>query len=488
MRNIIVNLISTHFFLITFFCFLSLKNEAQSIDENSIPSNAQDFISNTSSNFIITDIIISGNRKTKDYIILREMKMKKGDEIISSQLFRKLSESRDLIYNTTLFSIVDITPVFGDSNRISIKVNLVERWYIYPSPVFKLTDRNFNEWYKTNNADFERVTYGVKFSHNNLSGRGDELNIYLLNGYSRNFTVGYSLPFANKSLTLGLSFRAGYLQNREVSYKTSYYNKSLTYKNNYLDKSAFYVGGTIKFRRSYYKSHIFSVLYTYIKVNDTLLTQNFNPNYFNINKSEVSFVDLNYRFQYIKTDNINYPLKGKTYEIGISKRGFGITGGLNMLSLGISYNRYYKHKHQFYTSIEAIANVKLPFNQAYVNQGAMGYGNFYLSGLEYYVIDGVANGIAKFKAKKKIFGVKIPLPVKSKTFPYIPLTIFAKTFVNTGFAYTKKEYETRLNNTMLGTYGFGIDILTLYDVNMNLEYSFNQLGEKGLFLHFKGSL
>jgi outer membrane protein assembly factor BamA len=208
---------------------LFIKNQAQSIDENPIQLIAQDIISNTSANFIITDIILSGNRKTKDYIILREMKLKKGDEIIPSQLFRRLSDSRDLIYNTTLFSIVELTPVFGDSNRIIIKVNLVERWYIYPSPVFKLADRNFNEWYKTNKADFERVTYGVKFSHNNLTGRGDEFNIFLLNGYSRNFTIGYSLPYINRSLTLGVSFKAGYLENREVAYKTSYYNKILTY-------------------------------------------------------------------------------------------------------------------------------------------------------------------------------------------------------------------------------------------------------------------
>ena len=40
-----------------------------------------------------------------------------------------------------------------------------------------------------------------------------------------------------------------------------------------------------------------------------------------------------------------------------------------------------------------------------------------------------------------------------------------------------------LNNRLLYSGGFGIDILTLYDINLRIEYSFNQLGEKGLFLH-----
>lgn len=39
---------------------------------------------------------------------------------------------------------------------------------------------------------------------------------------------------------------------------------------------------------------------------------------------------------------------------------------------------------------------------------------------------------------------------------------------------------------MLYTGGFGIDLVTLYDITFSVEYSFNQLGEKGLFLHSKG--
>jgi hypothetical protein len=31
--------------------------------------------------------------------------------------------------------------------------------------------------------------------------------------------------------------------------------------------------------------------------------------------------------------------------------------------------------------------------------------------------------------------------------------------------------------------GIGIDLLTLYDITFRFEYSFNQLGQNGLFLH-----
>ena len=42
-----------------------------------------------------------------------------------------------------------------------------------------------------------------------------------------------------------------------------------------------------------------------------------------------------------------------------------------------------------------------------------------------------------------------------------------------------------LNNRMLYTGGMGFDIVSFYDTCIRLEYSINQLGQKGLFLHTK---
>jgi hypothetical protein len=36
---------------------------------------------------------------------------------------------------------------------------------------------------------------------------------------------------------------------------------------------------------------------------------------------------------------------------------------------------------------------------------------------------------------------------------------------------------------MLYSGGLGIDILTLYDFTLKLEWSFNQIGQNGLYLH-----
>ena len=40
-----------------------------------------------------------------------------------------------------------------------------------------------------------------------------------------------------------------------------------------------------------------------------------------------------------------------------------------------------------------------------------------------------------------------------------------------------------LNNKMLFSGGVGLDIVTIYDVSIKLDWSFNQLGQNGIYLH-----
>jgi hypothetical protein len=50
------------------------------------------------------------------------------------------------------------------------------------------------------------------------------------------------------------------------------------------------------------------------------------------------------------------------------------------------------------------------------------------------------------------------------------------------YSYNKEEFVSRLNNKFLGSTGIGVDIVTIYDLQIRLEYSLNQLGQKRLFL------
>ncbi len=433
----------------------------------------------------LSAVAITGNKKTKNYIILREMRVQPGDSILASTLLEKLKLSQQLIYNTTLFTEVVLVPRFSSATDMTVQVNVTEKWYIYPTPQFQLVDRNLNEWLNTYDADLERVIYGAKFAHYNLSGRRDQLRVFLLTGYARNFSFVYSAPYSNRKLTEGFSVGAGYTQNREIIYKTSFNNGTFRYRNDDFARSSFVASGAYLVRRGFYKRHVFSIAYTHTSVVDSVITD-YNPKYFNQAKNKLGYPDMGYSFQFIHTNNVQYPLTGTIYALSVFKRGFEFEGGVNMLSLDASYNRFLSHGKNWYSSLQGHTKIKAPFTQAYINQRALGYGDLYLRGLEDYVIDGVASFLGQYTLKKKILSFIVPVPIRNKIVPRIPFTIFAKSFADAGYAYNKAEPDTRLGNRLLYTGGVGLDVLTLYDINLKIEYSFNQLGEKGLFLHMKG--
>ena len=431
-------------------------------------------------------INITGNKKTKSYIIEREMKFKAGEYTYAPHIAINLELSRQLIYNTNLFSEVMVQPVFKENSTIDIYVTVREKWYLYPTPQFQLVDRNFNEWANIYNYSLSRVIYGLRFVHYNFSGRRDQLRFILLNGYARNFAVQYSAPYSNSKLDEGFGFSAGYTQNREISFGTSANNKLLQYNNqNKFVRNTFQAYGYYSSRKGYFSRHRYQAGYTYMQVADSVV-KHYNPFYFNDASSHQNIIDLSYNYSYLNVNNINYPLTGKTFGVSILKRGLGIKEGVNLFSIDAAYNRYFNINKGWYGSVELWSRIKLPFNQPYINRRALGYGDLNLRGLEYYVIDGSVASMAKFTVRKKIFDFKIPFPIKNKIVPYIPFSFYAKAFGDAGYVYSQQDARAMLNNKLLYTGGVGLDVITLYDVTVRLDYSFNQLGEKGLFLHLTG--
>lgn len=469
--------------------FLTIQAYAQVNTGTPTPSSISILFPDSTLKLHVNKITVTGNRKTKTYIIEREIQFKPGDSIITSKLSETLEQARQLVYNTTLFNEVTVTVIPQTAFDIDVLVDVKERWYVFPVPQFKWADRNFNEWVKTYRADFDRVNYGLKFIHYNLTGRKDQLRIFLLNGYSRNISFSYSAPYSNPKLTEGFSVGAGYIQSRQVPYKTSYDNRRLFYPDSIAKTfNSSFITSTLSaqagysIRRGYYNKHNFSVIYSNTKVADTILKPSLNPGFFNSNKPRQAIIDFVYSYQHVNVDNSIYTLKGKTAFIGVAKRGLGLSGNLNMLMLEAGYNKYVAFGKNWYGNYNLYSKVKLPFRQAYINQSGLGYGNNYLRGLDEYVVDGVVAGLLRTTLRKKVYSFNIPFPFRSRSHSSIPFTFYGKTFADAGFVYNKKEFDTNLNNRLLRTAGFGIDVLTLYDVNLRLEYSFNQLGQNGLFL------
>jgi hypothetical protein len=320
--------------------------------------------------------------------------------------------------------------------------------------------------------------------HNNLTGRKDELRIHVLNGYTKTLSFTYKAPYSNPALTNGFLIGGGYLKSREVAYKTGYDNEFVYYKQNHFVRNEwnFQVGYII--RRGLKVSHLFNLTYTHLHLDDSITSVNYNTAYFNKPVSKIGYVDFYYALKYTDVNNILYPLTGVSASVGLAKRGLGLSGGINSFSIDAEYNRYWSLGKKWYASTQVQGNIKLPFRQPYINQQAMGYLNSYVRGFDYKIIDGVAYAIGKFNLKREIFNFSInTIFKKSKTFNKIPFHIYAKTFADMGYCYNREDFVSRLNNTFLGSTGVGVDIVTFYDIQIRVEYSVNQLGQKGLFLH-----
>ena len=188
---------------------------------------------------------------------------------------------------------------------------------------------------------------------------------------------------------------------------------------------------------------------------------------------------------YFDLDYIPYPTKGYAVQLSAGKRG--VNKITNQWGVSVKSAASWHLWPKTFFNVNLYGSIKVPFKQPYYNLRFLGYGDVFMQGYEYYVVDGVAGGYLKttFTREMLNFNIRIPPVKKGKEAERIPVRIFAKVYGNTGYVHNPQPGDNRLSNKMLYSGGFGIDILTFYDVTFKLEWTFNQLGQNGIFVHRK---
>lgn len=436
-----------------------------------------------SSGYLVGSITIKGNKKTKPSIILREIPFKTGETYSLSVLTQKFEDARRQLMNTALFHNVVVAAENYEGNKANILVEVRERWYLFPAPYLKPVDRNLNQWLIEQKASLNRVNYGAKLYYYNATGRNDKLKALFINGYTKQISVSYDRLYIDKKMKWGLrtSFANG--RNREINFNTVN-DKQVFYK----DQNAFVgrflnANAELTYRRAIRTRHSFGISYTRQQVGDTILK--LNPAYFEEGESFISYPSLQYTMAYYDLDYIPYPTKGYGAEIHVAKRGF--TSRFNLFEIHAKAAGYWPVLPKTFLGISIYGGIKAPFKQPYINQRFFGYGDAALQGYEYYVIDGMAGGYLKATLNRQLlnFKVRIPPLKKGKEATYIPFRFISKIYGNAGYVHHPDPANNTLSNRMLYSGGVGLDIVTFYDIVLKFEWSFNQLGENGLFLHRK---
>lgn len=429
--------------------------------------------------FIVRNIVIQGNKRTRAEIILREIPFKPGEEYLLQSLVRKFEGARKQLMNTTLFHTVVVALKSFDGHFIDVLVEVKERWYIFPVPYFKPVDRNLNQWLVEQNASLSRVNYGAKLLYNNATGRNDKLRAWVINGYTRQLSFSYDRLYIDKKMKWGMNVGLAMGKNKEINYNTIN-NKQSFLKDEDFVRSFFNASAEVTYRRAIKTRHRIGVAYTREAISDTIVK--LNPGYFPSALKKISYPEIYYQISYFDVDYIPYPTRGYAFEAGIGKKGFN--GRMNVWQVGVKGLGSWPTGKRSFFSVGVNGLLKLPFKQPYYNQRAFGYGTLFLQGYEYYVIDGVAAGFVKTTLTRRLFKLNIKIPGGKKREPQrIPFTFYGKVYGNAGYAHNPQPGNNFLANRMLYSGGFGIDIFSLYDVTFKLEWSFNQLGQNGLFLH-----
>lgn len=430
---------------------------------------------------LIDNIFITGNRKTKDKIILRELSVEKGKVYPFSGLQELMDADRNKIYNTKLFNTVEVNVLELDYEKVDIVVQVEERWYLFPIPLIDIIDRNFNDWWQNHNGDLSRIIYGLSLYHFNMRGMNERMTLTAQFGFSRRYEFQYEFPYIDRSQQNGLSFFAKYIEYNNLHYD-NIDNKRIFFDSEELLKTNVFTGVTYVRRNSFYTRHYLDFKYSDSQVADTIIA--LNPNYLGIPGNRQQFFMLQYKFNYDKRDIVAYPLEGFKIGASVEKIGLGIFNDVNLLNARVSYAQFWKLPSRFYLSNYTSAYVSTPGNQPYSNMNGLGFKNDVVRGFELYVIHGQHYLVNKTSLKYDILSGSTRL----KNFPleqfrHFPYAFYLKSYFDIGYSSNTLNYEGNqyLADQLLYGGGLGLDIVTMYDVVVRFEYSFNSIGENGLF-------
>ena len=441
-------------------------------------------LSQTVPGIIIGNISIEGNHKTRGGIIFREMAIKSGDTLNAGLLAESMEIDRRKIINTNLFVTVDLlTRPNEDSVRTDIQVVVKERWYFIMLPVFQLADRNFNEWRYDRNRDLRRTIYGVYLSYGNVTGRSDKLRFLAEFGFIPKFELSYSLPYIDKAQKTGITIGTSYSTNKTMAFRT--WNDKLDYlSSEVINKKRFYSFVTLTRRNKYYTFHSLDLRFSYGNISDTIAL--LNPNYLLKGRTNQKYFQLTYTFNYDRRDNFQYPLRGQSGAVQISKIGLLPSDNINQAFFYGSYRKYIPLSRRWFANSGVKARISLPKRQPYLQTIGLGYRNDLVRGYELYVVDGQDYALWKNEVKFKLFAIQKHfswIPVKQ--FNTVPLAAYLNNFADAGYVWNKypELSNTKLGNSMLYGAGTGLDFVTFYNILARFNINLNANGERRFFFN-----
>gem|GEM_PF-5524816 len=315
----------------------------------------------------------------------------------------------------------------------------------------------------------------------------DDLNDMI--GYVRKYEVKYSYPYLSGGW--GLSTNVVYSEQREIGYITEG-NKTLfkSLEDERIMLTRFRASASLSKRIGLRFFQSFRFAYHQNGV-DQYVVDNLNSEYFLNGATGLRFFQLEYDADYDRRVYTLYPEGGYRLRGNIKKDGFGFEGDYNNLSITGSVEKYWKPWGAFILESRLRAKTNLMRDRiSFANNTGLGYGGNIITGYELYLVDGTDWILHKN-------AIKIPFVDLTTTWNWMKMRQYKKVSLkawlrwNVDYGYVNERHynaNNPLNNQWLLGYGPALDMLLYNTFSLQLEYSFNEIGEQAFFVKALSSL
>jgi hypothetical protein len=444
--------------------------------------------------FIITPLLLAqdsvfiksvsfvGNDRTKNNIIWREIKAPPTN-LLSFAQFKKYNTQNEKqiesigVFND-VFSVIDT--IADDTIKITYHIKKAGRFFA--TPIVEVADRNLNVWYRDFGADFGRLNLGLMGTIMDINGLNRTLWVSAKTGFVNQLAFSYTHRNFQPSLKHAFKINAKLENSQEFHHAISSNNKQLFYRNDTTNiYKHFSIQATYIYRPKFFNIYSASLAWFSHSIMPSLLAQ--NTMLLGLNNTKLQYLDAALNWQYRNVDNVYYPLFGQNISI---KNDYKInTKSMQLEQAFIYANAYYYWSLPKKVFIDANIKSRLLLKQsnAFLLQRAFGFDGNYVRGYEYYVTNGDNYLILKNEWKKEVFN-KYFLKKYSKYTKPIPIAIYPKIYADAGYITNNRVWnESTIANRWSYSIGAGADIRFGNFSVARLEYTLNDLGDYGLYLH-----
>ncbi|MFN0202963.1 MAG: POTRA domain-containing protein, partial [Bacteroidia bacterium] len=303
------------------------------------------YFSSFAQSITVENIEITGNKRTRNYVILREMTFVEGDTLSKTTISEVFKRNQQNIYNLGLFNSVVVTPTWKeDSTSLTLEIQVKERWYIFPAASAVVEERNSRDvlekllYQDTRLSVLNRLSVNGSLFWTNITGRNETLWFLAQLGFSKQFYLYYGLPWFIPKQRIDASVGLKYIEQKEMI--TNTLDGKVRWGRVTTEPLKTTIGGYVNFRKRFdaFQSLSMKLSYSYFRIADSM--KYYNPVYIGNNNQIEHYPSLQLEYVNDVRDVKAYPSKGFRFRAMERVYGFLPYSTSNFTKAAVTWAHY----------------------------------------------------------------------------------------------------------------------------------------------------